>query len=144
MFHLHQSRYYRFSMVQQSLSRLQRIRSRWFLLFNKQKVPFLLIYLLPTHKKCNHKKNHAYHNLVYSICHRVDIYRPVKFPIVSYILFHIIRPICFFSSVKKFVNKVNDAWLIKTNSFPIGEFIFIVNADWRRTNWMLITHFNKS
>ena len=78
MFHLQQSRYLRFSMVQQSLSRLQRIRSRWFLLFSKEKVPFLLIYLLPTHKKCNHKKNHNYLNLVYSICHRVDIYRLVK------------------------------------------------------------------
>ena len=77
-FHLQQSRYLRFSMVQQSLSRLQRIRSRWFLLFNKEKVPFLLIYLLPTHKKCNHKKNHNYLNLIYSICRRVDNYELVK------------------------------------------------------------------
>ena len=29
---------------------------------------------------------------------------------VFYILFYIMRPTCFFSSVKKFVNKVND-WL---------------------------------
>ena len=49
----------------------------------------------------------------------------------------------FFSSVERFVNKVND-WLIKTNSFPIGEFIFILTNDWPRNNWMLITHFNKS
>ena len=41
----------------------------------QEKVPFLLIYLLPTHKNCNHKKNHIYLNLIYSICHRVDIYR---------------------------------------------------------------------
>ena len=46
--------------------------------FDQEKVPFLLIYLLPTHKKCNHKKNHTYLNLVYSICHRVDICRLVK------------------------------------------------------------------
>ena len=44
---------------------------------------------------------------------------------VSYILFPIIIPICFFSSVKKFVNKIND-WLIKSNSFLIDEFIFIL------------------
>ena len=45
--------------------------------FNQEKVPFL-IYLQPTHKKCNHKKNRDYLNLVYSICHRVDIYGLVK------------------------------------------------------------------
>ena len=31
--------------------------------FDQEKLP-LLIYLLPTHKKCNHKKNHNYLNLV--------------------------------------------------------------------------------
>ena len=62
---------------------------------------------------------------------------------ISYFLFHIIRNICFFSSAKKFVNKVND-WLIKTDSFLNDKFIFILNTDWRRNNWMLITHFNKS
>ena len=36
-------------------------------------------------------------------------------------------PIFFFSSVKKFVNEVND-WLIKTNSSLIGEFMFKLNA----------------
>ena len=46
--------------------------------FNQEKVPFLLIFLLPTHKKCNNKKNHTYLNLMYSMCHRVDIYRLVK------------------------------------------------------------------
>ena len=51
-------------------------------------------------------------------------------------------PISFFGSVERFVNKVND-WLIKTNSFPIGEFIFILTNDWPRNNGMLITHFNK-
>ena len=40
---------------------------------DQEKVPFLLIYLLLTHKK-----NDAYLNLVYSIGHRVDIYRLVK------------------------------------------------------------------
>ena len=74
---------------------------------------------------------------------------------VSYILFHIIIPICFFRSVEKFLNKVFDIclasikqsqndWLIKTNSSPIGEFTFILNTDWQRNNWMLINHFNKS
>ena len=46
--------------------------------------------------------------------------------------------LCFTSSVKTFVNKVND-WLIKTNSFLIGEFIFVLNTDWQKNNWMLIT-----
>ena len=55
----------------------------------------------------------------------------------------------------KFLNKVFDVcltsikysqndWLIKTNSSPIGEFIFILNTDWQRNNWMLIHHFCKS
>ena len=30
--------------------------------------------------------------------------------------------------VESFVNKVND-WVIKTNSFPIGKFIFILTND---------------
>ena len=42
------------------------------------------------------------------------------------------RPICFFSSVKKCVNKVND-WLIKTNSFLIGAFIFILDTIGKET-----------
>ena len=46
--------------------------------FDQEKVPFLLIYLLPTHKKCNNKKNHTYPNLIYSMCYRVYIYRLVK------------------------------------------------------------------
>ena len=46
--------------------------------FGQEKVPVLLIYLLPTHKKCNHKKNHNYLNLIYSICRRVDNYELVK------------------------------------------------------------------
>ena len=44
------------------------------------------IYLQPTRKKCYHKKNHAYLNIVYSICHRVNIYRlgkSTKFPTLS-------------------------------------------------------------
>ena len=36
--------------------------------------PLLSIYLQPYLKKCYHKKNYAYFNLVYSICHRVNIY----------------------------------------------------------------------
>ena len=55
----------------------------------------------------------------------------------------IIIPICFFRSIKKFVSKGND-WLIKTNSSLIGKFIFILNTDWGRNSWMLMTHFNKS
>ena len=64
--------------VQQFLSRLPRIRFRWFLSFDQKKVYFLLIYWLLSAKKSNHKKYHAYLNLVYSICHRFDIYRLVK------------------------------------------------------------------
>ena len=46
--------------------------------FDQKKVPLFLIYSLPTHKKSNQKENHAYLNLLYSICHREDIYRLVK------------------------------------------------------------------
>ena len=46
--------------------------------FSMVQYSFLLIYLLPTHKKCDRKKNHAYLNLVYSICHRMDICKLVK------------------------------------------------------------------
>ena len=74
MFPLQQSRCLRFSMVQQFLSCLQGS----FYSFDQKKVPFLLIYLLPTHKKCNHKMNHTYFNLVYSVCQREDIYSLVK------------------------------------------------------------------
>ena len=34
--------------------------------FDQEKVPLLLIYLLPSHKKCNHKKKHTYLNHAYS------------------------------------------------------------------------------
>ena len=37
-----------------------------------------------------------------------------------------------------------NVWLVKTNSSPIGEFIFILNIDWRRNNRMLLNHFFKS
>ena len=204
MFHLQQSRYLRFYTAQQS------------------SLPFNLFTIYPpTHKKYNHKKNHTYVNLVYSICQRADIYSLVKllfpslflvnsppstttlrfsysslmnispgkynkFPIssiwipssssstvatlfdwgvsssmktwfswkiklehllfakeVSYILFHVMISLCFTSSVKTFVNEVNN-WLIKINGFLIGEVIFVLNTDWRRNNWMVITHFKKS
>ena len=57
--------------------------------------------------------------------------------------------------LEKFVNKAFDIcltliklsqndWLIKTNSSPIGEFIFILNTDWRGNNWILIHHFYKT
>ena len=48
----------------------QKLDQGGFYSFVQEKFRFLLIYLLPTHKKCNHKKNHTYLNLVYSICHR--------------------------------------------------------------------------
>ena len=32
--------------------------------FDQEKISFLLIYLLPTHKKCSNKKNHTYLNLI--------------------------------------------------------------------------------
>ena len=68
---------------------------------------------------------------------------PLSAKEVPYILFYIIIPISFFGSVERFVNEVND-WLIKTDSFPIGGFIFILSTDWPRNNGMLITLFNKS
>ena len=83
MFHLQHSRYLRISMVQQSKSHLPRIKSRWFLFIRSGKSS-LLIYLLPTHKKCNNKKNDTYLNLIYSIRQRVDIYRLVKLLTTSF------------------------------------------------------------
>ena len=53
-------------------SRVGILGSTW-----RSNLPFLLIYLVLILKECNHKKNHTYHNLVYSICQRVDIYRLV-------------------------------------------------------------------
>ena len=49
---------------------------------------------------------------------------------ISYILFHVILSLCFASSVKTFVNKVND-WLIKTNNFLISKFIFVLKDTHR-------------
>ena len=43
-----------------------------------EEAPFTLSHLHSTAEKCNHKENNAYLNLVYSICHRVNIYRLVK------------------------------------------------------------------
>ena len=77
-FHLQQSRNLRFSMVQQFLSCLQRIISKWFSVhLIRKKFPFNLLTTYPQ-KKCHHKKNHAYLNLVCSIYHSVDIYRLEK------------------------------------------------------------------
>ena len=76
--------------------------------FDQEKVTFLLIYSLHTHKKCNQKKNHTYLNLVYSICHRVDIYRLVKLLTFSFcylllflvshflVIIYIISVICYY------------------------------------------------
>ena len=54
--------------------------------------------------------------------------------------FVIIISISFYSFAEKFV--VSD-WLIKTNSFPIGGLIFILNNDWQRNKWMLINQFQQ-
>ena len=43
----------------------------------KNSLPFNLFTTYPQ-KKCNHEKNHSYLNLVYSNCHRVNIYRLAK------------------------------------------------------------------
>ena len=77
MFHLQRVRYPRFSVVQQVLSRLLRISSRWFLFIQSGEIS-LPFNLFNPQKPCNHKKNHACLNLVYSICHRLDLYRVVK------------------------------------------------------------------
>ena len=63
---------------------------------------------------------------------------PLSAKEVPFILFYILIPISFFGSVERFVKNVND-WLIKSNSFPIGEFIFILTNHWLRNNGMLIT-----
>ena len=44
----------------------------------RKKLPCPSIYLQPGQKRYYGKKNHAYLNLVYSNCHRVNIYRLVK------------------------------------------------------------------
>ena len=52
----------------------------------RKKLPSPSIYLKPTPKKYYRKKNHAYLNLMYSICHIVNIYRlgkSTKFPMLS-------------------------------------------------------------
>ena len=79
IFHLQQSRYLTFSMVQQNLSILhspwcnktyrtyQELGKDDFYSFDQEKVPFILIYLLRT---C---KNRTYLIFVYSICQRVEI-----------------------------------------------------------------------
>ena len=63
--------------LQQFLSRLPSIRSRWFLPFDQNS--FLSFNLFTTYpQKSNHNKNRAYPNLVYSFFHGFDIYRLVK------------------------------------------------------------------
>ena len=126
----------------------------WFLLLNHEKNSFSFNLFSTYLKKNYRKKNHSYLNLVYRICHKVNIYRlgkPTKFPILSisvptsssstistlsevmcsytmntwfllktelgrliicersFLSFYFIsydKPICFFSSVEKFVNKL--------------------------------------
>ena len=85
MFCLQQSRYLRLSMVQQSLSCLPRIRSRWFLFIRSE------IYLLPTYKKCDCKKNHAHFNLHFQFFIG-DIYRLVKLDFLVLLLFLVNYP----------------------------------------------------
>ena len=71
---MQESRYRRFSIVQQFLSRLKELGQGDLYHSIREKLPssFNLFANLP--KKCYHKKNYAYFNLVYSICHRVNIY----------------------------------------------------------------------
>ena len=60
--------------MQQFLSRLKELGQGDLYHSIREKLPssFNLFATLP--KKCYHKKNYAYFNLVYSICHRVNIY----------------------------------------------------------------------
>ena len=37
-----------------------------------------------------------------------------------------------------------DNWLVKTNSFLIGEFIFVLNADWMAKKQLIRCQFNQS
>ena len=91
-------RYLRLSMIQQFLSRLPKIGSRWFLFIwsGKSSLIFKLFTTYPQ-EKSNHKKNHAYlddlqystcflkkQSHSYSICHRVDIHRLAKRLISSF------------------------------------------------------------
>ena len=61
-------------------------------LFDQENVSFFSIYSLPIHKKCSHKKNHAYLNLVQSICHRMDLCRLLKPDVFFLLLFLISSP----------------------------------------------------
>ena len=73
--------------------------------FDQEKVPFLLVYLLPTHKKCNHKKNHTYLNYLKAFFHRVDIYRLVKLLSSSF---------CFLLFLVSKLSTINDYFHIPT------------------------------
>ena len=80
------SRHRRFSMVQQILLRYKELGLGGFYYSIRKKLPSPSIYLKPTTKKYYRKKNHAYLNLMYSICHIVNIYRlgkSTKFPMLS-------------------------------------------------------------
>ena len=77
IFHLQQIRFLKLSMVQRFLSRLQILRSRWFLLSNQEKAhfPFNVFTARP---KCIRGEGHACLNLVCSVYYGVNIYRLVK------------------------------------------------------------------
>ena len=84
MFDLQQSRYLRLSMsatvpVASTKNQVQVIS-----IIRSEKSLLSFNLLTTIRKKSNHKKYHAYLNLVYSICHRFDIYRLVKLLISTF------------------------------------------------------------
>ena len=100
-------------MVQESLLRLPKVRSRWFLFIRSE------IYILPNHKKYNPKKNHTYLNLVYTICHRVDIYRLQNFwPPLSVIISSKLYPPSTIALRFPYSSSINIS-LGKSTKFPI-------------------------
>ena len=71
--------------------------------------------------------------------------REKKFPTL-YFMSNVLKYTYFlFQQLQKFVNKTFDIclasikpqqndWLTKSKRFPFGEFIFLLNTDWRRNN----------
>ena len=114
MFHLQQSRYHRFSMVQQFLLHLQRIRSRWFLLFDQEKACFLFNLFRSYQKNCYRKKMCLPQC---RLCYRVNICRPVKLLNSYFVIFRRKLSTTTYLTIPRFFSM--NISLGKSTKFPI-------------------------
>ena len=68
-------------------------------------------------------------------------------PNVVYCIFRVFLHICFFSCQNICTErKSENDWLVKTNSFLFGDFIFMLDTDWmakKQLNVNSINHFYK-